>query len=71
MVYRRCVVLVLSRIEQIDKFFDNVHMPLEKQTKFVASGFKEYAAYWWERLQNQRVYEGKSKIRTWRKKKSK
>ncbi|GMN64549.1 hypothetical protein TIFTF001_033608 [Ficus carica] len=38
----------------VDDFFEFVDVELTKQASLVASRFRGYATYWWERLQNQR-----------------
>ena len=56
---------LINWVAEIDKFFDYIEVPKEKQEKLVACRLKGGASTWWERLQNGKLREGKQPVRTW------
>lgn len=58
-------------LANVDDFFEFVDVELTKRAFLVASRFRGYVTYWWERLQNQRVAYGKREFLTWGKMKIK
>ncbi|CAN0876361.1 hypothetical protein LINGRAHAP2_LOCUS11270 [Linum grandiflorum] len=50
----------------IDRFFDLMGVPENKQVKMVAIRLKSIAAIWWNKLVFQRQCQRKAPIRTWR-----
>jgi len=51
----------------VDRFFEVMDVPTDKQVKMVAIRLKSTTAVWWDRLVVQRRSQNKSPIRTWRK----
>ena len=58
---------ILEWIERVDEFFEYRNFPETMQAKLVESKFKDRALVWWKQLKDYRKYNGKEKIRTWRK----
>ncbi|CAN0875619.1 hypothetical protein LINGRAHAP2_LOCUS10935 [Linum grandiflorum] len=50
----------------IDRFFDIMGVPENKQVKMVANRVKSIAAVWWDKLVFQRQCQRKAPIKTWR-----
>lgn len=61
----------LEWINVVDDYFESMEVEPMKQAMLVTKKFKGYVVYWWEGLQNKRIFQGKYKIRTWAKIKSK
>ncbi|GAV74177.1 hypothetical protein CFOL_v3_17658 [Cephalotus follicularis] len=51
----------------IERLFDYKDYTEEKKFKVAILKLKKYARLWWENVRNQRVREGKERIRTWTK----
>ncbi|CAN0852338.1 hypothetical protein LINGRAHAP2_LOCUS5290 [Linum grandiflorum] len=56
----------LDWLVDVDRFFDLMGVPENKQVKMVAIRFKSIAALWWDKLVFQRQCQRKAPIRTWR-----
>ncbi|CAN0912393.1 hypothetical protein LINGRAPRIM_LOCUS698, partial [Linum grandiflorum] len=56
----------LDWLVDVDRFFDLMVVPENKQVKMVAIRFKSIAALWWDKLVFQRQCQRKAPIRTWR-----
>ena len=52
-------------LADIDIFSDYLEVPEGKPVRLVACGLKGGASAWWERLQTQRIREGRQPIKTW------
>jgi len=51
----------------VDRFFEVMDVPTDRQLKMVAIRLKSTAAVWWDKLVVQRRRQNKHPIRTWRK----
>ncbi|CAN0837960.1 hypothetical protein LINGRAHAP2_LOCUS1944, partial [Linum grandiflorum] len=56
----------LDWLVDVDRFFDLMGVPENKQVKMVAIQLKSIAASWWDKLVFQRQCQRKAPIRTWR-----
>jgi len=63
--------LFLDWLRTVERVFDYKDIPEDKRVKLVASKLRKYASIWWANLVAMRVRQGKEKIRTWAKMKSK
>ncbi|XP_019168246.1 PREDICTED: uncharacterized protein LOC109163967 [Ipomoea nil] len=52
---------------EVEKYFDMLDIPEDRQAKYVAHKLRGGAAAWWEVTQNNRRRQGKMAINTWRK----
>ncbi|CAN0919063.1 hypothetical protein LINGRAHAP2_LOCUS31239 [Linum grandiflorum] len=50
----------------VDKFFDLIGVPENKQVNMVVIRLKSIAALWWDKLVFQRQCQRKAPVRTWR-----
>ncbi|GJZ52625.1 putative nucleotidyltransferase, ribonuclease H [Tanacetum coccineum] len=55
----------LDWIAEVERFFEFVDIPENKQVKLVAYRLKGWASSWWEQVQNQRKRVGKQPTRSW------
>ena len=61
----------LDWLQTVERVFDFKDIPDEKKVKLVALKLRRYASTWWANIVAKRAKKGKSKIRSWRKMKSK
>ena len=52
---------------EVDRFFEIMEIPENKQVKMVSRKLKSTAAYWWDELQGARKRRRKVPVQTWRK----
>jgi len=58
-------------VPNLERIFDYKEIPEEKKVKLVAIRLSKYASLWWSNLCAKRARQGKGKIRTWEKIKTK
>jgi len=63
--------LFLDWLWTVERVFDYKDIPEDKRVKLVAWKLRNYASIWWADLVARRVRQGKEKIQTWAKMKSK
>ena len=63
--------LFLDWLRTVERVFDYKDIPEDKRVQLVASKLQKYASVWWANLVARRVRQGKEKIQTWAKMKSK
>ena len=61
----------LEWMQTVERIFEYEEIPEDKKVKLVALKLKKYAPLWWTNLLAKRVRQGKGKIRTWEKMKTK
>ena len=61
----------LKWLQAVERVFEFKEIPEEKKVKIVALKLRSFASLWWTHLLAKRVRQGKKKIRTWEKMKSK
>lgn len=55
----------LDWITKVENFFEYANTPEDKKVKLVAFKFQRGASTWWEQLETNRRYYGKSPIKSW------
>jgi len=58
-------------LQTVERIFDYKEIPEDKKVKIVALKLRKYASLWWTNLVTKSVRQGKGKIRTWEKMKTK
>jgi len=61
----------LAWLQAVERTFECKEVPEDEKVKLVALKLKSFASLWWTNLLAKRVRQGKKKIRTWDKMKSK
>jgi len=61
----------LEWLQTVERIFDYKEIPEEKKLKLITFRFRTHASLWWSNLCTKRVRQGKGKIRTWEKMKTK
>ena len=61
----------LEWLQTVERIFDYKEIPDEKKVKLVALRLRKYASLWWSNVCAKRARQGKGKIRTWEKMKTK
>ena len=61
----------LEWLQAVERAFEFKEVPEDQKVKLVALKLKGFASLWWTNLLAKRVRQGKEKIRTWDKMKSK
>jgi len=58
-------------LQTMERIFDYKEIPEDKKVKILALKVRKYASLWWTNLLTKRVGQGKGRIRTWEKMKTK
>jgi len=58
-------------MQTVERIFEYKKVPEDKKVKLVALKLRKYASLWWTNLLAKRVRQGKGKIRTWEKMRTK
>ena len=61
----------LDWLQTVERVFEFKDIPEDRKVKLVALKLRKYASIWWSNVVSKRVREGKGKIRTWEKMRSK